>query len=692
MTPSPSPSIQMRMGAISTKKIASHHRRNKHDLHVEHPYHDHSYDRPTEEKHITRGGVTEPFPLKLHRLLDQIASDGFESVVGWQRHGRCFVVHKPKEFVEDVMPKYFKQTKFASFQRQLNLYGFSRLTAGLDRGGYYHELFLCGKPFLAHRIHRMRVKGTRVRMASSPDREPNFYAMPPLCAGQGPCSVRGCCNVQHHMPPTVQGQYPPPPPVAGPVLARPGMPPMMAQACQPLPQHQACQPLPQHQYPPQQAPLTPPMTSTRYGPPPPPISQLRASLVSSPPPVASAPAMAQAEERKAQEQRPPATAMKQVYTMVTPINARPSLSRDQLQDRSPAPQTQMAARRNELPQPVRCSEPPQQPMQQPTHQPPSPQQMGAVVENNEDIDEVVFEGKTFHYLKPFKEASSLPPSPQRQLRQPVVSFRSAPPALPESVPSFDADDARLRQPQLVPPYSSEPVIQQQRPTVVPGSPPLSTPHSSTRSEVPTLQPPQTFGRPLPPPPSLDIPSAESMFETASRLAEIVYKKEPAAKDPKTEQATSSSNADLETRKPEQDSTASGAKFEGGKTSLVNNPNNFKVNINVDCQDGDVKLRMDVVRSSSVLPPVSDDEQQGISHSSSETDFSRNRNDAGCSAAATCSSFDNKTSLAPLVDDKISSEMEDFFATLDSPLELDEEMNEYLTDDTNFGYMIEKVLE
>ena len=31
--------------------------------------------------------------------------------------------------------RFFRQSKMTSFQRQLNLYGFSRLTAGTDRGG-----------------------------------------------------------------------------------------------------------------------------------------------------------------------------------------------------------------------------------------------------------------------------------------------------------------------------------------------------------------------------------------------------------------------------------------------------------------------------------------------------------------------------------------------------------------------------
>jgi HSF-type DNA-binding len=48
----------------------------------------------------------------------------------WQPHGRCFMVHDMKEFVSSMLPLWFRQSKFASFQRQLNLYGFQRLTQG----------------------------------------------------------------------------------------------------------------------------------------------------------------------------------------------------------------------------------------------------------------------------------------------------------------------------------------------------------------------------------------------------------------------------------------------------------------------------------------------------------------------------------------------------------------------------------
>lgn len=140
--------------------------------------------RPQEEfeeqnqESSARGGVVVPFPWKLHEMLERIEMDGFSSVVSWQPHGRSFMVHKPDEFVQRVMPIYFNQTKFASFQRQLNLYGFRRFTSGQDKGAYYHSMFLRGKRYLCTNMNRKKIKGTRVRKAMKPGSEPNFYEMP----------------------------------------------------------------------------------------------------------------------------------------------------------------------------------------------------------------------------------------------------------------------------------------------------------------------------------------------------------------------------------------------------------------------------------------------------------------------------------------------------------------------------------
>jgi hypothetical protein len=162
------------------KRKDNHHGHEGIHIVVQHHYHDHSGDGTegyTQQQHPARGGVVTPFPLKLHDMLRHLEVDGHNHIISWQPHGRCFVVHKPREFVT-LLPKYFKLSKLASFQRQLNLYGFQRLTRGRDRAGYYHELFLRSKPFLAHNIQRLKVKGTGVRARSNPEQEPNFYSMP----------------------------------------------------------------------------------------------------------------------------------------------------------------------------------------------------------------------------------------------------------------------------------------------------------------------------------------------------------------------------------------------------------------------------------------------------------------------------------------------------------------------------------
>ncbi|KAL3930432.1 MAG: hypothetical protein SGARI_004485, partial [Bacillariaceae sp.] len=110
-------------------------------------------------------------------MLDHMEAKGDEEIVTWQPHGRAFTVRQPKEFVAAIMPQFFNQTKYASFQRQLNLYGFSRLTHGPDKGAYYHSCFVRGQRHLCKRMIRQKIKGTKVRKSLAPEEEPNFYNM-----------------------------------------------------------------------------------------------------------------------------------------------------------------------------------------------------------------------------------------------------------------------------------------------------------------------------------------------------------------------------------------------------------------------------------------------------------------------------------------------------------------------------------
>jgi hypothetical protein len=95
-------------------------------------------------------------------------------------HGRSFKIHDLDGFHEHILPVYFRHTKKSSLLRQLNLYGFRRISAGRDKGSYYHELFLRGKRFLCGRMRRQKVNGKRIRSAGNPETEPNFTRMTPM--------------------------------------------------------------------------------------------------------------------------------------------------------------------------------------------------------------------------------------------------------------------------------------------------------------------------------------------------------------------------------------------------------------------------------------------------------------------------------------------------------------------------------
>ncbi len=98
-----------------------------------------------------------------------------DDIITWLPHGRAFIVMHSQQLKEVVLPRFFKQSKFMSFTRQLNLWGFKRMTNGTDAGAYYHEFFLRGRPLLCNLMRRQKVKGTGIKLTPNPNTEPNFY-------------------------------------------------------------------------------------------------------------------------------------------------------------------------------------------------------------------------------------------------------------------------------------------------------------------------------------------------------------------------------------------------------------------------------------------------------------------------------------------------------------------------------------
>ena len=76
------------------------------------------------------GDSKKKFPWALHKLLDDTEKEGDDDIVCWRPSGVAFQVLKRDQFMKKILPRYFKQSKFKSFVRQLNLWGFTILDKG----------------------------------------------------------------------------------------------------------------------------------------------------------------------------------------------------------------------------------------------------------------------------------------------------------------------------------------------------------------------------------------------------------------------------------------------------------------------------------------------------------------------------------------------------------------------------------
>jgi HSF-type DNA-binding len=56
--------------------------------------------------------------------------------------------------------------RFSSFQRQLNLYDFTRIGGGVDKGAYSHPMFIHGQYQLTLSMKRNKIKGVKAAKAA----------------------------------------------------------------------------------------------------------------------------------------------------------------------------------------------------------------------------------------------------------------------------------------------------------------------------------------------------------------------------------------------------------------------------------------------------------------------------------------------------------------------------------------------
>lgn len=66
-------------------------------------------------------------PAFVNKMWSMINDPANQMLIKWMPDGESFYVDNREQFVHDVLPKYFKHSNFASFVRQLNMYGWHKV-------------------------------------------------------------------------------------------------------------------------------------------------------------------------------------------------------------------------------------------------------------------------------------------------------------------------------------------------------------------------------------------------------------------------------------------------------------------------------------------------------------------------------------------------------------------------------------
>ena len=61
--------------------------------------------------------------------------------MSWSEDGKSFIIKDIATLTSQILPKHFKHNNFASFVRQLNMYGFHKIRSNSDGHIFEHEYF-----------------------------------------------------------------------------------------------------------------------------------------------------------------------------------------------------------------------------------------------------------------------------------------------------------------------------------------------------------------------------------------------------------------------------------------------------------------------------------------------------------------------------------------------------------------------
>jgi len=108
--------------------------------------------------------LASSFVRKLYFL---VSAAEHKHIIGWVRDGAAFEVRCPKLFETEILPRFFRHSRFQSFVRQLNFYAFKKISRERSCWVYSHEYFQRDKPELLDMLRRKTYNNGGERAANA---------------------------------------------------------------------------------------------------------------------------------------------------------------------------------------------------------------------------------------------------------------------------------------------------------------------------------------------------------------------------------------------------------------------------------------------------------------------------------------------------------------------------------------------
>ncbi|WWC60815.1 uncharacterized protein I303_103391 [Kwoniella dejecticola CBS 10117] len=109
-------------------------------------------------------------PTFLTRLFGILEQEEYQHIIRWDETGEAIIIENPEELAEKILPVIYRQSRFASFSRQLNIYGFNRKLSlrHVERGICDPDASTWSHPFLNKYSSKAEILGFKRRVPPRP--------------------------------------------------------------------------------------------------------------------------------------------------------------------------------------------------------------------------------------------------------------------------------------------------------------------------------------------------------------------------------------------------------------------------------------------------------------------------------------------------------------------------------------------